>query len=303
MIADAACDTRRRAGEFAWGPGRRVPTIALTAAIAVLTIAPAAVAQAPVSVGAAGWAFTYTVGSSAAGRPTEGIDMAYDVLVWRGAARIRVRSGPMKRLAGDSGVILVRATDSVLSVINPARREVLQAAVGDLSTMFAGGAPGGMQIEVTDVTSGARARGRGEPLASFATQRHQLEQRYTIRVNANAVQRSIRTEQQIAVDASVQIDQLDSGFRAFAEQFARSLGQPAAVRRALLAAKRTPFRGFPVRTVTQSVTISGSDTLRSETRAAISAPRRTVVDTTAFRLPADYRITDMSRLLRPRRQP
>jgi hypothetical protein len=276
---------------------------ALTAAAVAAVTSPAAVAQASVRGGATGWAFTYTVSTTSSGRPVQGADMVFDVLIWRGAARISVRSGPMRRLAGDSGVLLVRALDSVISVINPARREVLQAASGDLAMMLSGGPPGGLQLDVTNVMSRVRVVGRGEPLAAYATQRHQLDQRYTLHVTANNVQRSIRTEQQVTVDVSAQLDRFDAGFRAFSEQFARSLGQPAAVRRALLAASRTPVRGFPVRTITQALTIAGSDTLRSETRAVISAPRREPVDTSAFRIPGDYRVTDMSRLLRPRRQP
>lgn len=279
---------------------RHVLVGALSSVTAALSTA---AAQSPAPGRAIGWAFSYTVSTTVPGRQVQRTEMAYDVLVWHGAARISVRSGPLKRLAGDSGVILVRATDSVLSVINPIRREVLQAAVGDLSTLVAGGPTVGMQLDVSDITSRTRSRGRGEPLGGYATQRHQLDQRYTLMVTANTVQRRIRDEQQLTIDASVQIDQLDAGFRAFTEQFARSLGQPAAVRRALLAASRVLVRGFPVRTITQAVTIAGSDTLRSETRAGISALRQTPVDTAAFRLPADYRVTDMSRLLRPRRQP
>jgi len=283
--------------------GRPLFAGALPVAMAVIVTSSTVIAQSQASRGATGWAFTYTVTTAAAGRPALGPDMVHDVLIWRGAARISVRSGPLRRLVGDSGVLLVRATDSVISVINPARREVLQAASDDLATMFAGGPPGGLQLDVTDVTSRVRVVGRGEPLAAYATQRHQLDQRYTLQVNANNVQRSIRTEQQVTVDVSAQLDRLDPGFRAFTDRFARSLGQPGAVRRALLAASRTPVRGFPVRTITKALTIAGSDTLRSETRATISAPRREPVDTSTFRIPSDYRVTDMSRLLRPRRQP
>ena len=257
-------------------------------------------AQAPAPTG---WSFRYTVSTTTAGKPVQGADMTYDVKIWRGIARISVRSGPMQRLAGENGVLLVRAADSVISIINPARREILQAASADLASLLSGGPPGGMRLTVSDVSSRTRLLGKGKPLATYATQRHQLDQRYTLQVAATNVQRSIRNEQVITLDISRDIDRLDPGFRAFAEQFVRSLGQPGEVRRALLAASTSPLRGFPVRSTTLAATIFGTDTLRSETRASISAPRRETVDSAAFRIPPGYRVTDMSRLLRPRLQP
>ena len=250
-----------------------------------------------------GWSFSYTVSTTTAGKPVQGADMTYDVQIWRGIARIGVRSGPMQRLTGEHGVLLVRAADSVISIVNPARREILQAASADFASLLSGGPPGAVRLTVSDVSSRTRLLGKGDPLATYATQRHQIDQRYTLQVAASNVQRSIRNEQVITLDISRDVDRLDPGFRAFAEQFVRSLGQPGEVRRALLAASSSPLRGFPVRSTTLAVTISGTDTLRSETRASISAPRRETVDSSAFRIPAGYRVTDMSRLLRPRRQP
>ena len=238
-----------------------------------------------------------------AGKPVQGADMTYDVTIWRGVVRIAVRSGPMQRLAGENGILLVRAADSVISIVNPARREILQVASAEFASLLSGGPPGGMRLTVSDVSSRTRVLGKGDPLGTYATQRHQLDQRYTLQVAATNMQRNIRNEQVTTLDISRDIDRLDPGFRAFAEQFARSLGQPSAVRRALITATRPPLRGFPVRSTTQAVTMSGTDTLRSETRTAISAPHREVVDSMSFRVPPEYRVTDMSRLLRPRRQP
>ena len=228
--------------------------------------------------------------------------MVYDVRIWNGVAQVSVRSGPMRALSGERGVLLVRATDSTLAIVNPQRREVLRAASGDLGALMSPG-QSGAQFVVSDVSSSSRARGRGAPVGRYATQRVELEQRYTLQVTAGTMRRTLRNEQRITIDVSRDLDRLDPGFRAFAEQFARALGQPREVRAALRAREGRALRGVPVRSVTVALTISGGDTLRTETTAKLSALRREVVDTTTFRVPADYRVTDVNRLLRPRAQP
>lgn len=276
---------------------------------AVALLAAALVAEAaPIQAQASGpttplaWAFTYSVTTTSGGRAVPGAAMICDVRIWRGTAQVSVRSGPMRALTGDRGMLLVRATDSTLSVVNPQRREVLRAASGDLAALMSPG-QGGVQLEVSDVSSSTRARGRGDALGRYATQRVELDQRYTLQVAAGTMRRTLRNEQRITLDVSRELDRLDPGFRAFAEQFARSLGEPAAVRVALRAKEGPALRGIPVRSMALVSTISGTDTLRTETHAVMSSLRREAVDTMSFRAPAEYRVTDVNRLLRPRQAP
>lgn len=284
--------------------GRRFARAVMVVAGALVHIAAATRGQAQKSGSSApmAWAFSYTVTTTSDGRAVPGAGMVFDVRIWRGTAQVSVRTGPMRALTGDRGVMLVRAADSTLSVVNPQRREVLQAASGDLAALMSPG-QGGVRFEVSGVTSTTRVRGRGDALDRYATQRLELDQRYTLQVAAGTMRRTLRNEQLITLDVSWELDRLDPGFRAFAEQFARSLGEPAAVRAALRAKEGAMARGIPVRSTTVASTISNTDTLRTETRAVMSSLRREAVDTMSFRVPADYRVTDVNRLLRPRQTP
>jgi hypothetical protein len=246
-----------------------------------------------------GWAFRYGIVASAAGRPLENGTVQMDVAIWHGIARITVRSGPLRAIAGDNGTILVRSQDSSVVVLNPARREALVATPDELGALL-GGAAAGMQVAVSDVTSVTRPRGSGPTTAGFATQRVELEQQYTLEVKAATAKRSIHTAQRVQLDVSRPVQRLDPGFRAFAQHFARSLGVPGPVRAQLRAAERRVPDGFPLHITTSAVTVAGTDSLRTESEATVTAFRTEAVDTATFLVPAGYRITEMRRLLQPR---
>jgi hypothetical protein len=127
-----------------------------------------------------------------------------------------------------------------------------------------------------------------------------LSQQYTLTVRTPSVQRQLRTEQEVGLELSRDIARLDPAFRAFAAQFARGLGVPAPVRAQLRVLERGVPDGFPVRTTSDAITITGSDTLRTSTRAELRELRQVPVDTSLFVAPAGYRVTEMSRLLQRR---
>ena len=247
------------------------------------------------------WRFTYAVSPTADGKPLPAGNTVLDVVIWAGTARITVREGALKAIVGESGVILLRSGDSTLAIVNPAKREVLKVATGEFGGLISGPA-GSMPLEVSDVTSATRSLGAGPRVLGYPTRRISLSQGYTLRLTTPVGQRTIRTDQELLLTVSRDIARLDPGFRSFADQFARSLGLPGPVRRKLRDAERAVPPGFPVLTLTTAVTVSGLDTLRSTTRAEMTALRRDTVDTAGFAIPADYRVTEMSRLLqRPRR--
>ena len=225
--------------------------------------------------------------------------MVFDVAIWRGAARVTVRSGPLRAMTGETGAILLRDADSVLTIVNPARREALVATLGELSAMMSG--TGALQLLVADVSSAMRSGGAGAPLDRYSTRRVQLDQRYTMRISAQQMQRELRVAEETTLDLSTVVSALDPGFRAFADQFLRSLGKPAVVRAALRAREAPLPNGVPLRSRIMSVTVAGTDTVRTETVGAMSALRRASVDTTTFAAPADYRRTEARRLLQPTR--
>lgn len=260
-----------------------------------------AVAQSP-AASAQAWRFTYTISPTAAGQPMAGGEQVLDVAVWRGVARITVRSGALRSLTGERGTMLLRADDSTLVVINPVRREVLTGVMGDLGALM-GGPASGAPIAVGEVNSTTRNLGRGETRLGYPIRRVELTQRYTLRLNAPGIMRELRTEQVVSLEMSRGIGLLDPGFRVFAEQFGRSLGLPDQVRRQLRAAERGIPAGFPVRSTTEGMTVSGSDTLRTTARAVLTDLRRDAVDTASFIMPEGYRVTEMGRLLGPRRRP
>ncbi len=250
-----------------------------------------------------GWIFTYTVTASAAGRTSETGGLTLDVAVWHGTARITVREGALRNLTGDRGSILVRSSDSTIVVLNPTRRDALVARSGELSALLAGGQAGGVPIDVSDVSSVTRARGAGTRVLGFSTQRVELEQRYTMQLSSPTVKKTLRTVQTAQLDISRDMQKLDVGFRIFAEQFARALELPAAVRAALRVVERGVPNGFPLRSSTSAQSVVGTDTLRTERRTEVTAFSRAAVDTTTFVIPAGYRVTEMSRLLQRSRTP
>ncbi len=278
---------------------RFVRTVVLT--VLTVFVCVGAPAQVPAATAQA-WLFTYRVAPSAGGQPMPAAEQLMDVAVWRGIARITVRTGALRQLTGEGGTMLLRSADSALVVINAARREVLTGSMGDVGALL-GGPGAGAPIEVSDVRSTTRTLGRGPALLGYATRHAVLTQRYTLRLNAPGIAREIRTEQTVSLDISRDIGRLDPAFPLFAEQFARSLGLPEPLRRQLRAAERSVPVGFPVRSSSEGTTISGADTVHTTTRALLTELRRDAVDTASFMIPPGYRVTEMSRLLGPGRRP
>lgn len=273
-----------------------------TSLVTCLSVAPIAVAAQRLPPAPTAWRFTWTIAPTAEGKAITAGAMVLDVAIWKGTVRITARDGPLRAMTGDDGSILLRAADSTLAVIKPARREVLSAAAGDLGAML-GGPGAGFPLEVLDASSTTRVRGGGARAFGYATRRVELTQGYTLQISTPTARRSLRTEQTHDIEVSREIARLDPGFRAFAEQFARSLGLPSTVRARLRALERSMPEGVPVRTTTTSVTVADTDTLRTTMRAEMTSLRQERVDTTRFVIPADFRVTDMSRLLQRGRRP
>jgi hypothetical protein len=249
---------------------------------------------------AQGWAFTWTVASTIRAQSAPGAGMTFDVVVWGGTARITPRAGQpaMRALLGDAGVILAHDGDSVLAVLNHAKRDALLATLGDLAAM--GGGPGGLQLTVGAVSSTARPGGAAPPFDGLAVRRITLDQRYTMAVRVQEMQREVQVSDVTTLDLSAALDARGAGFRAFASEFLRALGKPREVRAALRAKEGRLPRGVPVRTRTVTVTVAGGDTLRTETTGTMSSLQRVPVDTMTFRVPAGYRVTEARRLLQSR---
>jgi len=259
-----------------------------------------ALARAQASSRASAWTFVYTVTASANGRRAESADLILDVAVWHGVARIGVRSGGLRRLAGDSGTILVRSSDSSVVVVNAARREAIVARGGEVASLVGFGGTGGVQLTVSDVASSVSRRGRGPTAFTFATQRVDATQRYTLQITAGSVVRRLRTDQQLTLVLSRDLERLDPGFRSFVTHFLRALDTPPEVREQLRRSARPLPDGFPVQSVILASTVTGSDTLRTERRAVLSGFKAVAVDTGTFAVPAGFRVTEMSRLLKTR---
>ncbi len=253
--------------------------------------------------GVQGWSFTWTITSSLRGQTVPAGEVTFDVAVWNGIARITPRGGQAatRALLSSSGVILVSATDSLLTVLNDARREALVASPGELSAM--GNAAGTMQLTVTDVASTLRRGGASEPMATYATTRVTVDERYTMAVRVQQMQRVVQVTEESTLDLSAALGARDRGFDAFYRLFVRALGKPEAVRVALQAKQPRLPRGVPVRTRVVTTTVTGADSGRVESEGRMSALQRVMVDTASFRVPAGYRITEVRRLLQPRGRP
>ncbi len=269
-------------------------------ALVCIAIAPdsaAAQSAKPARIGAMpqGWSFLWTLTPQTEGRPVTGEAQVLDVAIWRGIARITVRAGALRSFTGEAGTMLLRSRDSVLAMVNPTRRETLTGTLSELAVMMGGAVSSA--VDVHDVHSTTRLIGAGAPILRFATRRAELTQRFTLLVNTAGMKRELRNEQVVTLDISRDVARLDPAFPVFAEQFARTLGVPLAMRRELRAAERGVPPGFPVRTVTTAVTIVGRDTVRTSTRAELTRLRWESVDTTTFVAPTDFRVTEMRRLI------
>jgi hypothetical protein len=248
-----------------------------------------------------GWTFQYEMSTmTAAAQPVPAADLLLNVEIWRGNARITVKRGALQSLTGAGGMILLRAGDSVLTIVKPDRREVLLVSSGELASIM-GRSPNGPNIDVTNVSSTFTDRGASRPAFGYVGRSGELMQRFTLRLSSSTIRREIATQQKVNLVVSEAIARLDPGFKLFASRFARGFGQPAAIRRALEPLEQRVPSGFPLMTGTLSRVISGADTLETTTLVRVLALKRAVVDTTQFTLPADYRVTEMSRLLQPRR--
>ncbi len=286
---------------MSWRPFRRWFNARAGILAGVICSAPVCAARAqPAAVVPQAWAFTWSITPTANERPVNGGAVILDVAIWRGSVRISVREGPMRLLTGDGGTLLLKATDSTLAVVKPARREVLTASASDLGALM-GGPGNGIPLGISDVSSVTRIRGDGARAFGYRTRRVELAQRYTLTVSTPTMRRTIQTQQTHDIDISRDIARLDPGFGIFADHFARSLGLPGAVRARLRAVERSVPDGVPVRATIAAVTVSGSDTLRTATRVEMTALRREAVDTTTFVIPVGYRITEMSRLQQQRK--
>jgi hypothetical protein len=247
------------------------------------------------------WLFSYATVVRADGRSVGGGDVTLDVAVRNGMVRVMFRGGAMSSLTGARGVLLLRAGDTLMTAVNHEKREVLVMPAGQLGNVIGGMQAAGLPLDVSGVSSTVRRGGAGLRFAGHTSQRVLLEQQFTITVGPATMRRAMRTTQHLDVDVSASLSRLDPGFEAFAEQVVRSSGVPAAVGVQLRASQRGLPAGFPVRSVTAGRTVVGADTLLSSSESRISALRRDTVDTMSFIPPRDYRVTELSRLLQPRR--
>ncbi len=245
--------------------------------------------------------FGYATTVTATGRAASGPTLAFDVAVWQGVARVTMRGGAFAAVTGARGALLVRAGDTLMFAINPEKREVLVLPSAQLGTLLGGPVPGGLQFDVSDVSSTIRRGGAGPRVEGHASQRVTVQQKYTMTIGMNAMTRTIRNQQQVDLNVSPSLSRLDRGFEAFAEQVIGSSGTPSAVRAMLRPLQRNLPPGFPVRSVTTAVVIAGADTLQTRSESAISRLRREVVDTMIFTVPRDFRVTELNRLTQPRR--
>ena len=278
---------------------------AVIGVVSLMTVHGAAQAQArpgsKASSRTEAWLFSYATTVTANGRAATGPGLAFDVAVWRGVARVTVRGGAFAAVTGARGALLVRAGDTLIVAINPDKREVLVLPSGQLGDLIGGPVPGGLQLDISDVSSTIRRGGAGPRVEGHASQHLMIQQAYTMTIGINAMRRTIRNRQQVELDVSPSLSRLDRGFAAFAEQVVAGIGTPAAVRAMLRPLQRSLPPGFPVRSVTTAVIISGSDTVNTKSESAITGLRREVVDTTLFQAPPDFRVTELRRLLQPRR--
>ena len=260
-------------------------------------------AQATAPVSPTGWSFSYDIRRTdtvPSGTPAG--DLAFDVTVWRGRALVVVRSGPMRAMTGDQGSILVLSGDSVLTIINPQRREVLKLSAGQSASGPMAGMPS-PALTVSDARRVVTPSGAGPQTEGYATQRVRVEEAYTMSVSTPGGPRSVRTTNVIDLLVSPAVLRLDPGFRAFADHFISMLGQPPAVRARMAATSRARPAGFPVRSASTIRIESDGQQGTSTVAGTMRSLRRIVVDTSRFVVPASYRVTEMSRLLQQRRSP
>jgi hypothetical protein len=230
------------------------------------------------------------------GRTEPAQEIAFDVTVWRSRARVVVHGGPLSGLVGDSGYVLVSTEDTMVTAVNPVRREVLLLGRGGMAP----GAQFGMNVVVSDVSVTTRRVAAGEPIAGFRTQQVQSEQAFTTTLTAGTMRRVLRTTQKVSVQQSAEVLRLAPGFRAFRDQVLVMLDANAAARAELRSQLRELDTGFPLAITATGNIVVGADTSVIASRGRISALRAVALDTMAFVIPPTFRVTELRRLMQPR---
>jgi hypothetical protein len=269
----------------------------LVGATFALGLAPHVSAQPARAGRTQGWSFLYLVTTASGASRASEARVQFAVTVWQGGVRVVPTNGELAQLVGADGYVVLLPGDSVLHLISPARRTVLRVRRDELAALRGGpeSAP------VSGFRTSSRDAGQGATFAGYATRRRQETLQYTTRPSLGTTTRTLLFTSTAEQEQSAAISRLDPGFDRFMDQFINNAGPGILSRpqRARVAASATAR--FPVTSRTQLAIVVGTDTVRIQSNATMSALRAVVVDTTQFVVPAGYQVTDASRLLqRPR---
>ncbi|HEX7122836.1 MAG TPA: DUF4412 domain-containing protein [Gemmatimonadaceae bacterium] len=253
------------------------------------------------STAAPGWMFTWKVAG-------EGQNMTAQVRVLEHRLRMDVQDGSMPGLAA-GGYVLLDATKGQMVMVSPREKSaMIMSGEGFASAMDVLGSAG-MKMDVTDASTSVESLGEGGEILGYATQRYRVRQSFTVTVSAvgrtesSTIQNEVETWMTTALPAAQQ-----EAFETFERNFMRSMigmvamGGEAFKRLADdLQAKRP--KGFALKQVQTTTATASGRTSRSSSTIEVTSMAKADLEPSLFDVPGDYRVQDMSALMRQGKRP
>lgn len=267
-------------------------------AVALATLVAMAAVRSPA---APGWTFTWKVTGDGPGQ-----NMTAQIRVLEQRLRMDFEEGSMPGLSA-GGYMLFDATKGQMIMVSPQEKSaMIMSGEGMASAMDA---MGGMKMDVTDASTTVEPLGPGGEILGLPTQRYRVRQSFTITVSAmgqsqsSTMQNDIETWMTTALPAEQQ-----QAFEAFERNFMRSTSNMAAMGGEVfkkladeLQAKMP--KGFALKQVQTSTTTMSGQTSTSKATMEVTSMATADLDPSLFEVPADYRVQDMSQLMRQMKRP
>lgn len=269
-------------------------------AVALVSLVAVAAVRSPA---APGWTFTWKVTGDGAGQ-----NMTAQIRVLEQRLRMDFEEGRMPGLSA-GGYMLLDATKGQMIMVSPREKSaMIMSGEGIASAMDAmGGA--GMKMDVTNASTTVEPLGAGGEILGYPTQRYRVRQSFTITVSAMGQSHSSTTENDMETWMTTALPaEQQQAFEAFERNFMQSTSNMVAMGGDAfkkladeLQAKRP--KGFALKQVQTTRTTASGQTSTSRATMEVTSMASADLEPSLFDVPGDYRVQDMSELIRQGKRP
>lgn len=198
-------------------------------------------------------------------------------------------------MAETGGYMIMSASSDNLTIVVPSRKESVQITLSDFAKFTVGAmtaGPNGPKLKISNVEVTTRSLGAGNKIAGYATKHFRITQSYTITVAAMTQTHTRQTRTTTDYWVAPGLKQLLNPYldveRAMTHAAMSALDGGAQLMERTTKA-RTRLGGAPLRIVTTTTdSDEGGTSMRRVTTSEVLNLRRTVVDASAMKAPADY---------------